>query len=188
LSALELAHCTSCSTSLASPRIANDITKAKSNNSSNKMKGNFSDEKDASISFSTEACDDPATEVDNESILRDPVKENKGAMENKLCTDKAEVPYESGTNDKECAINSKELGANDKTEEMEEDEQWDLKKIMSIAAVNCTSPIKCSHETCNLVAATVWVSNLKPSENWYSCLDCQVRERRRSYICSNAEF
>ena len=56
----------------------------------------------------------------------------------------------------------------------EADEEWDLKTIMSIDAMKQASPIKCSHETCLLVAATVWVSNQKPTDNWYSCLDCQV--------------
>jgi hypothetical protein len=57
----------------------------------------------------------------------------------------------------------------------EVNEVWDLKKIMAVAAITNECPIKCSHEDCALVAATVWVSNNKPSENWYSCLDCQVR-------------
>jgi hypothetical protein len=68
-----------------------------------------------------------------------------------------------------CCISDEEDAASDTNEE------WDLKQILSIAAVTHQCPIKCSHDTCTLAAATVWVSNLKPSENWYSCLDCQVR-------------
>ena len=59
-------------------------------------------------------------------------------------------------------------------EEEEEEEQWDVKKIMSIHDVtNC--PVLCSTEGCNLPAAVVLVSNLKPTEKWYSCIPCQVR-------------
>lgn len=60
------------------------------------------------------------------------------------------------------------------SDENEADEVWDVKKIMSIAAINHECPIKCSHETCDLPAAVAMVSNVKPNENWYSCLDCQV--------------
>lgn len=59
-------------------------------------------------------------------------------------------------------------------EDSEADEEWELKKIMPIEAINHEFPVKCSHDTCTLVAATVWVSNQKPDEKWYSCLDCQV--------------
>jgi hypothetical protein len=56
----------------------------------------------------------------------------------------------------------------------EEEEQWDVKKIMSVHDVtNC--PVLCSTEGCNLPAAVVLVSNLKPTEKWYSCIPCQVR-------------
>jgi hypothetical protein len=59
----------------------------------------------------------------------------------------------------------------DQGEEMEE--VWDVRKVMSIADVN-DCPIKCSTETCTLAAACVYVSNLAPTEKWYTCLDCQV--------------
>jgi hypothetical protein len=55
----------------------------------------------------------------------------------------------------------------------EEEEQWDIKKIMSIHDVtNC--PVLCSTEGCNVPAAVILVSTLKPTEKWYSCLPCQV--------------
>ena len=59
-------------------------------------------------------------------------------------------------------------------EDSEAIEEWELKKIMSIEAINHQFPVKCSHDSCTLVAATVWISNQKPDEKWYSCLDCQV--------------
>jgi hypothetical protein len=59
--------------------------------------------------------------------------------------------------------------------ESEVDEEWELTKIMPITAITHPCPIKCSHDTCALVAVSVWVSNQKPDEKWYSCLDCQVR-------------
>jgi hypothetical protein len=71
---------------------------------------------------------------------------------------------------KEPDSDSDEANADDDDEEP----VWDMTKIMSIAAVTHECPIKCSHESCSLPAAVVWVSNLKPTENWYSCLDCQV--------------
>ena len=73
-------------------------------------------------------------------------------------------------------------------EDSEVDEVWELKKIMSIEAINHTFPVKCSHDTCTLVAATVWVSNQKPDEKWYSCLDCQVNLNTHSLMYhSNAK-
>jgi hypothetical protein len=60
----------------------------------------------------------------------------------------------------------------------EAQEVWDVRKVMSIADVN-DCPIKCSTETCTLAAACVYVSNLAPTEKWYTCLDCQVSNMRR---------
>jgi hypothetical protein len=68
------------------------------------------------------------------------------------------------------------VAGDDQGEEMEE--AWDVKKVMSIADVN-DCPIKCSTETCTLAAACVYVSNLAPTEKWYTCLDCQVSYTRR---------
>lgn len=67
-----------------------------------------------------------------------------------------------------------ECDATDNDESKAEEVLWDLKKIMSIAEVTHECPIKCSHETCSLPAASIWVSTEKPTDNWYSCLDCQV--------------
>jgi hypothetical protein len=64
----------------------------------------------------------------------------------------------------------------DQGEEMEE--AWNVKKVMSIADVS-DCPIKCSTEKCALAAACVYVSNFAPTEKWYTCLDCQVRNMRR---------
>jgi hypothetical protein len=64
---------------------------------------------------------------------------------------------------------------NDEDDDEEPDALWDLKKIMSIDDIMHECPIKCSHKTCKLPAATIWVCSAKPNENWYSCLDCQVR-------------
>lgn len=138
------------------------------------MKGNLSEEKVTSGSSALAAnCDAPCS-VLNESTLRDTIDTSEGGMRNNACTEKSEVSKEIVNNDNENKINSKVMNDNENTKEMDDDEQWDLKKIMSIAAVIRKSPIKCSHETCTLVAATVWVSNLKQSGKWYSCLDCQV--------------
>ncbi|KAL7572536.1 hypothetical protein ACA910_000359 [Epithemia clementina (nom. ined.)] len=60
----------------------------------------------------------------------------------------------------------------DPANEDEVDEQWDVKKIMSIKDLT-DFPVICSAEGCVNVAALVYISNLAPTENWYSCLDCQ---------------
>jgi hypothetical protein len=75
-----------------------------------------------------------------------------------------------GTTDRSDVAQDDENGQEDSVS----DEEWELKKIMSIEAINHPFPVKCSHDNCTLVAATVWVSNHKPDEKWYSCLDCQV--------------
>jgi hypothetical protein len=62
-------------------------------------------------------------------------------------------------------------------EEMEE--VWDVKKVMSFADIK-DCPIKCSNETCTLAAACIYVSNLAPTEDWYTCLDCQVSNMLRA--------
>jgi hypothetical protein len=62
----------------------------------------------------------------------------------------------------------------DGEDEEAQPEQWDLRKILSIQAVSSDAPIKCGTDTCLLPAACGWVSNLNPTKNWYTCLDCQV--------------
>jgi hypothetical protein len=62
---------------------------------------------------------------------------------------------------------------NKQEEELSEQEElWGVTKVMSIQDLE-ESPIVCSGE-CNTVAAVVYKSSLKPTEKWYSCLDCQV--------------
>jgi hypothetical protein len=55
----------------------------------------------------------------------------------------------------------------------EEEEMWDLKKVLPLESI---PSIKCSLETCPLPACCIWVSNLDPKTNWYSCLDCQHKD------------
>jgi hypothetical protein len=140
-----------------------------------KMKGNISDEEDGINATVAKPCGVSAT--DDVSRLGETIEAKEVTKQKDKSKGKFVVPNESEKVDNECTSNSEVLVESKGADDMEEeDEQWDLKKIMSIAAVIRRSPIKCSHETCNLVAATVWVSNLKPSESWYSCLDCQVRQ------------
>jgi hypothetical protein len=54
--------------------------------------------------------------------------------------------------------------------ENEDEEMWDLKKVLPLESI---PSIKCSLETCSLPACCIWVSDLDPKTNWYSCLDCQ---------------
>ena len=137
------------------------------------MKGTKSIEKNGSSEPDKALQGDSEMEV--ETTTADKIDTNKEKEQNKESTNNAEVPKAGDNMDTESTNISGEPEENENANDFEdEEEQWDLKKIMSIAAVVRKSPIKCSHDTCTLVAATVWVSNLKPSENWYSCLDCQV--------------
>ena len=63
----------------------------------------------------------------------------------------------------------------DGEEEEDNDEAWDLKRIVSIQDLHGKSPVKCSTDTCDLLAACVYESTADPTNPWYSCLDCQVR-------------
>jgi hypothetical protein len=141
------------------------------------MKGSLSDGKDGSTSLDAYDCGGPVAEFESR-LRKESFEAKEGASKNVGSNDKSEIGDENGNDVDENAMNSTAPEENQNEGGMEEEEQWDLKKIMSIAAVVRKSPIKCSHEACTLVAATVWVSNLKPSESWYSCLDCQVRQPR----------
>jgi hypothetical protein len=66
--------------------------------------------------------------------------------------------------------------------EGDDEEVWDLKKIMSIQAVSSNAPIKCSTDDCLMPAACAWVSTRNPTVNWYTCLDCQVGRTTCSLI------
>lgn len=88
--------------------------------------------------------------------------------------ERTEEDRESFENEKDMSMIEHAATDDDEEEGREGDEEWDLKKVLSIDAIKHACPIKCSHDTCTLVAATVWISNQKPTENWYSCLDCQV--------------
>ena len=113
------------------------------------------------------------TNINSEAALI--TEEQQGTQEDLgVNTELAEGDRESFETEKD--MSSPEHAASDDEEgdDSEANEEWDLKKILSIDAIKHACPIKCSHDTCTLVAATVWISNKKPTENWYSCLDCQV--------------
>lgn len=57
--------------------------------------------------------------------------------------------------------------------DVEAEESWDMKKVMSYAELAKEGTIKCSTEVCTLAAASVYCSTLS-KQQWYSCLDCQV--------------
>ena len=64
-------------------------------------------------------------------------------------------------------------GATDEAEEVEADELWDLKVILPAKQILMPRPKLCQGNDCNLVACSIWSSNLDPESPWYSCLDCQ---------------
>ena len=53
----------------------------------------------------------------------------------------------------------------DQDAEEEENEIWDLKKILPYADITKEATIKCSTETCKLPACCIWKSNLAPNTN-----------------------
>ena len=55
-------------------------------------------------------------------------------------------------------------------DEEDEDEQWDLKKILSIAEIK-EAPVICGHDDCDTPACCIWISTT--NSKWYTCLDCQ---------------
>lgn len=64
----------------------------------------------------------------------------------------------------------------------EEEEVWDIKKILSINEITQECPIKCATESCRLPAALIYASNLAPNDKWYTCLDCQVSKFVIQYV------
>lgn len=115
----------------------------------------------------TKRVDDEAATPNDDGETAD----TSATTSNDKCNSDAHEEPPTGDCDNSASSDNDEQG-NDDADEPEE--LWDLKKIMSIAAVTHECPIKCSRENCALPAAASWVSNLKPTENWYSCLDCQV--------------
>jgi hypothetical protein len=73
------------------------------------------------------------------------------------------------------------LEAKDEAEKVQE--VWELRRILSIKDIT-EAPTKCSNPTCQTTAACIYVSNLAPEDEWFSCLDCQVRKpsRRRALV------
>jgi hypothetical protein len=64
------------------------------------------------------------------------------------------------------------------------EEVWELRRILSIKDIT-ESATKCSNPKCKTPAACVYVSNLSPGDEWFSCLDCQVRSDSRTCSCSH---
>ena len=56
------------------------------------------------------------------------------------------------------------------------DETWDLQFIFSVKDLTKSKPVMCSHDDCNLVACSKWVSNLNPENSWFTCIDCQEQD------------
>jgi hypothetical protein len=64
------------------------------------------------------------------------------------------------------------------------EEVWELQRILSIKDIT-ESATMCSNPMCKTSAACVYVSNLSPGDEWFSCLDCQVRSDSRTCPCSH---
>ena len=88
------------------------------------------------------------------------------------------------SNDEECSGSKcNEDGSRQDEAEDDDEEEWEVKKIMSIQDLK-ECPIVCSGESCRNVAAMIYVSNLAPTEKWYSCLDCQVSRALQNRFCA----
>jgi hypothetical protein len=55
----------------------------------------------------------------------------------------------------------------------DEEEEWKLTKLFTMAELNNSKPLMCSNEDCGLVACSRWVST-ESGKTWNSCLDCQA--------------
>jgi hypothetical protein len=64
------------------------------------------------------------------------------------------------------------------------EEVWELRRILSIKDIT-ESATTCSSPKCRTPAACVYVSNLSPGDEWFSCLDCQVRNASGTCSCLN---
>lgn len=82
---------------------------------------------------------------------------------------RAITPETGGENDIETTGSLEHDG-----EETDDEEVWDLVKIIGADALLTDCPIKCSTDACLLPAACVYVSSHAPTQKWYTCLDCQV--------------
>jgi hypothetical protein len=127
---------------------------------------------------SKEAADDDEPDDEPDEVATEEKAQARPAAD-ETCNDDEQDPSKvTESNDNNDADINRDGGAADANQGAEMEEAWDVKKVMSIADVS-DCPIKCSTETCTLAAACVYVSNLAPTEKWYTCLDCQVSNRRR---------
>mmetsp|Transcript_407 Transcript_407/g.991 ORF Transcript_407/g.991 Transcript_407/m.991 type:complete len:133 (+) Transcript_407:392-790(+) len=124
-------------------------------------------------------------------------KEHKSLMQSKCSKRKSvampllpeeaggEIPISEGGQNRTGGDSPDPIPVNDPDDEQEE--QWDVIKVMSMKDLE-ERQIVCNGDSCSTVAAVVYRSNLKPTEKWYSCLDCQVRycsERDRLVVSHN---
>ena len=56
--------------------------------------------------------------------------------------------------------------------DVEEEGQWNLMAILGASQIR-KEERKCQHETCSLVACSIWVQEGSEEDPWYSCFDCQ---------------
>jgi hypothetical protein len=125
-----------------------------------------------------EAGQDPNTPIEatNESVAKTPGASNG---------DPADTPVVADTNDNkqggpavippstEKPTDNGNADSPDSNVELECEEGWDIKKVMSHADLVKEGTIKCGTEDCILAAAVVYCSTIS-NDKWYSCLDCQV--------------
>jgi hypothetical protein len=117
--------------------------------------------------------DEIATEEETEGMVKD-----TSTTADETCNDNESDPSKVTESNNNTNSNTNDGDETNGDEEEEMDEVWDVCKVMTVADVN-DCPIKCSIEKCTLAAACVYVSNLAPTEKYYTCLDCQVSFMRR---------
>jgi hypothetical protein len=130
---------------------------------------------DKSVSKNPASADVPPTaEAASSQVSNDP---GNDAMETDESGNDAMETDETGNNndnamDTEAPSKETPEDSEDPSDN-EAEEMWDLKKVLPLESI---PSIKCSLETCPLPACCIWVSNLDPKTNWYSCLDCQQND------------
>lgn len=116
---------------------------------------------------------------ESKDVTMDGVESTQDGTNETLESDDKDVTMEdvdSNKNDKNATTNPKEDDKDIDNVDDEEDEVWDLKKIMSHAAItNPNGFVKCSTDDCDLAACCLYVGSVT-GQKWYTCIDCQEKD------------
>lgn len=127
-----------------------------------------------------------------------PIKSNIDLQADDLNEDKDVEPssdsldgVEQDTSEDNAAANDAQKAAEnrspDSAGESEDEEQWELLKIFSIEEITGSTPHFCDGEKCKRKPAVLY-KDLSSSEEWSSCLDCQVSSALCKYYMCRANL